>query len=398
MSEVLSFSQAYRRLLAKTAALFLSYLAVAMTLPVTSIYVIDQLHYGNALGGLAVGITFFSTILTRGHAGRLCDQQGGKACMRRGLCLYALAGVVCLASSFLANQPALALGALLAGRLLLGLGESLAIVGMSAWSIGLMGPAHSGKVMSLVGMGMYGAFAAGGPLGLLLFQQTGFRPLMLVCALLPLAGLLLIRSFPGIRPHAGQRESFLRILGRIGKPGAAVFLQGVGFAGLGAFFALYFSSRGWAWGSLGLTGFGVGFVLVRALCGHLPDRIGGAKVALISLGVEAVGQWLIWSSAAPAAALLGALLTGIGCSMVFPSMGVEVVKRVPAHLRGTALGGFAAFQDLAYGLTGPIAGLFADSFGYGAVFLIGAASAALGVATVGLMLADRAPAPEPIQK
>ncbi|MEO4008199.1 MFS transporter [Chromobacterium piscinae] len=319
MPEVLSFSQAYRRLLAKTAALFLSYLAVAMSLPVTSIYVIDQLHYGNALGGLAVGITFFSTILTRGYAGRLCDQQGGKACMQRGLYLYMLAGAVCLASSWLADQPALALGVLLSGRLLLGLGESLAIVGMAAWSIGLMGPAHSGKVMSLVGMGMYGAFAAGGPLG--------------------------------------------------------------------------FSSRGWAWGSLGLTGFGVGFVLVRVLCGHLPDRIGGAKVALASLAVEAVGQWLIWSAATPAAALLGALLTGVGCSMVFPGMGVEVIKRVPAHLRGSALGGFAAFQDLAYGLTGPVAGLFADSFGYGAVFLTGAVAAMLGMAMVALMLAERAPEP-----
>ncbi|VEB42188.1 major facilitator superfamily transporter [Chromobacterium violaceum] len=397
MSEVLSFSQAYRRLLAKTAALFLSYLAVAMTLPVTSIYVIDQLHYGNALGGLAVGITFFSTILTRGHAGRLCDQQGGKACMRRAsACMRWLAWSAWPRLSWPISP--LWRWALCWRGACCWLGRELGHcghVGLEHWADG---PAHSGKVMSLVGMGMYGAFAAGGPLGLLLFQQTGFRPLMLVCALLPLAGLLLIRSFPGIRPHAGQRESFLRILGRIGKPGAAVFLQGVGFAGLGAFFALYFSSRGWTWGSLGLTGFGVGFVLVRALCGHLPDRIGGAKVALISLGVEAVGQWLIWSSAAPAAALLGALLTGIGCSMVFPSMGVEVVKRVPAHLRGTALGGFAAFQDLAYGLTGPIAGLFADSFGYGAVFLIGAASAALGMATVGLMLADRAPAPEPIQK
>ncbi|AXE36738.1 MFS transporter [Chromobacterium phragmitis] len=394
MSEVLSFSQAYRRLLAKTAALFLSYLAVAMSLPVSSIYVIDQLHYGNALGGLAVGITFFSTILTRGLAGRLCDQQGGKACMSRGLYLYAIAGVVCLASSWLAGQPSLALGVLLAGRLLLGLGESLAIVGMAAWSIGLMGPAHSGKVMSLVGMGMYGAFAAGGPLGLLLFQYAGFQTLMLACALLPLAGLLLIRRFPGIEPHAGRRESFLRILGRIGKPGAAVFLQGVGFAGLGAFFALYFSSRGWAWGSLGLTGFGVGFVLVRVMCGHLPDRVGGARVALASLAIEAAGQWLIWSAAAPGVALLGAALTGIGCSMVFPSMGVEVVKRVPAHLRGTALGGFAAFQDLAYAMTGPVAGLFADGFGYGAVFLIGSVSAALGMATVGLMLAERAPALE----
>jgi predicted MFS family arabinose efflux permease len=242
-----------------------------------------------------------------------------------------------------------------------------------------MGPARSGRVLSLVGMGMYGAFAAGGPLGLALLHYLGFAGLMGACAVMPLLGLLAIQAVPAIAPHQGKRESFWRIIGRIWRPGAAVGLQGVGFAALGAFFSLYFLSRHWPYAGLGLTCFGLGFVVVRMLCGHLPDRIGGTPVAIVSLAVEACGQFLLWLAPGPWSALAGALLTGLGCSMVFPAMGSEVVKQVPRQQSGTAMGGFAAFQDLAYGATAPLVGLLADSSGYSAVFLIGGVAALLGL-------------------
>ncbi|MBK1870174.1 arabinose transporter [Taklimakanibacter albus] len=379
MSDIEPPNLAYRRVLALTVALFLSYLTVAMALPAVPVHVVQGLGLGNAWGGLAVGIAFLSTILTRGWAGAWSDRIGGKRAMQRGLLLYAVAGGVCVVAGWSGLSTPESYAVLIIGRLLLGLGESVAMVGMVAWAIGLMGQARSGQVISLVGMGIYGAFAAGGPLGLMLLDRLGFAGLMLVCTLLPLVGMIAIHWIPAVATHAGQRESFWKIIGRIWKPGAAVGLQGVGFAGLGAFFSLYFLSKGWPHAGLGLTCFGVGFVLVRLCCGHLPDRIGGKRVAIVSLIVEACGQYLLWLTPGPEAALAGALLTGIGCSMVFPAMGSEVVKRVPAHLRGTAVGGFAAFQDLAYGATGPVVGMLADHWGYSSVFLIGGLAATLGL-------------------
>ncbi|WP_113888550.1 arabinose transporter [Roseiarcus fermentans] len=365
-----------------TLALFLSFLCVAMSLPVTSVFVSTRLGFSNALAGLAVGAPFASTILTRGLAGRMSDHRGGKYCMVRGLVVYAFAALVCLAASWPGASASLAYGVLMVGRLLLGLGESLTLVGLLSWGFGIMGPQASGRVIALVGIGMYGAFAVGGPVGLALFDQAGFAGVMGAAVLVPLIGLLMALPVPAVVPAGGERPSFWRIIGRIWDPGLVVGLQGVGFAAIGAFMPLLFLHRGWSHAGFGLTCFGLAFVLMRVAFGHLPDRIGGVPVALASMAIEAVGQYLVWTASAPVVAFSGAFLTGLGCSLIFPAMGVEAVRRVPPHLRGTAIGGFAAFQDLAYGLTAPATGLLADRFGYGVVFLIGGLAATLGFATV----------------
>ncbi|MEK6345917.1 MAG: arabinose transporter [Burkholderia sp.] len=368
-----------RRLYLLAAVLFVSYLCVAIPLPVIPVFVTHRLGLDNVWAGLGVGVAFLATILTRGYAGHLADRRGAKTAVVRGLLLYAAGAAVTLLAGLI-DAPLPAFGTLVAGRLLLGLGESLGGVGIITWGVGLVGPARSGQVLALVGAAIYGAFAVGGPLGLMLFGRIGFAGTMAVSALLPCLGLAVIAALPGIAAHPhGTRPGFFSVVGRIWLHGLVVCLQGIGFAAIGAFFALDFLHNGWQYAGLGLSVFGIGFVLVRVLFGHLPDRVGGLPVAIGSLAVETLGQFLIWSAHDPALALAGAFLTGLGCSMVFPSMGREVVHLVAPNLRGTAMGAYAAFQDLAYGLTGPLAGLLADRSGYGGVFFTGGVAALLGL-------------------
>ncbi len=139
----------------------MSYLCVAISLPVTSIYVVARLGFGGAAAGLAVGISFASTILTRGMAGRIADQRGSKYCMTRELCVDALAGVVCGCANWQGIPNVTAYGVLIMGRRSLGVGKSLTVVELIAWCYGIMGAGRTGKVPTLTGMGLYGAFAIG---------------------------------------------------------------------------------------------------------------------------------------------------------------------------------------------------------------------------------------------
>ncbi|MBV4473432.1 MULTISPECIES: MFS transporter [Pseudomonas] len=365
-------------------ALFISYLAIAMSMSAFSLYITQSKGMGDVAAGVVVSLPFLATIFSRGWAGRFSDTYGVQKTAFLGAGVLTTSSIICLASSLLVSMPILEFTTLLTGRALLGVGESLALVAILSWCILSSGDSRTGLVMSIIGAGIYSSLAVGAPVGIWLMDSFGFRSLMLSCAIAPMVSVFMLCfiAAPKVlnKPQSYTMYNAVRI---IWKHGAIVGLQGVGFAVIGAFFPLYFHFKGWEWAGLGISFFGIGFVLVRVLLGGLPDRIGGKKVALISLVVEIAGLVLIWSSLNPIYALAGALFTGMGCSLVFPSMGSDALKRIPADMKGVAIGSFVAFQDLAYGLTGPLAGCLAQQFGYASVFMFGFLSAglAIGIAT-----------------
>jgi len=363
---------------------FLACLTIGMSLSVVPLFVHDTLGYHNVIVGFAVGIQSLATVLTRKFAGRTADQRGARVALTRGLVFVGLSGIALLVTSLVAFAPAPRLGVLTIARLLLGVGESLCITGTLTWAIGSLGAAQSGRVMSWTGAAVFGGFAVGAPLGLALYSGTTLAGVAVAIGLLPLAGWAVITRIPGVAPahHAGGALPYSQVLRIVFLPGLALALQGVGFAVIGAFVVLYFDASRWSGAAIALSAFGLAFVLMRLIGGRWPERFGNLRVAQVSLAVEAIGLLLVWQAPVAWLALLGTALAGAGASLIFPSLGIEVVKRAPAASRGTSLGTYAAFQDVAILLTGPLAGAVANPFGYRAVFLCGAVAAVLGVMVV----------------
>ena len=98
--------------------------------------------------------------------------------------------------------------------------------------------------------------------------------------------------------------------------------------------------------------------------GHLPDRLGGAKVALICVLIEAAGLTLIWVAPSIILAALGSALAGCGYSLVYPGLGAEAVRHAPPQSRGLAMGAYTAFLDVALGVGSPVLGLIAGRAGW----------------------------------
>ncbi len=352
---------------------FVAFLIIGLAMPVLPLHVHQRLGLGTFIVGLVAGSQFAASLVSRLWAGRHADGRGAKHAVVTGLLLAAAAGLLYLLSLRFVSMPVVSVTILLLGRGVLGAGESFIITGAQTWGLALAGAQNTGKVLAWMGTAMYAAFALGAPAGTTLYGSYGFAAVALATTLVPLATLLLVTPLRRVAPTARARPAFSKVVAAVWVPGVGLALSSVGFGAITAFVALLFAARGWTvWPAF--TAFAVTFIFARAFFGHLADRVGGARVALICVLIEAAGQALIWVAASSALALIGAALTGFGYSLAYPGFGVEAVRRAPPQNRGLAMGAYTAFLDVTLALASPALGLIAGVAGLGAVFLASALS------------------------
>jgi MFS family permease len=366
------------------AAVFMAFIVIGLAIPVLPLHVHQGLGLGTFLVGLVTGSQFGGAILSRVWAGRDADNRGAKHAVVAGLFIAAAAGLLYFLSLVFVTTPALSVFILLLGRALLGAGESFIITGAQTWGLALLGVENTSKVLAWVGGAMFAAFALGAPVGTAVYGMYGFAAVAFATTLLPLFTLLFVAPLEAVPTLARLQTGLMKVMAAVWVPGVASALSSIGFGAITAFSSLLFVARGWpAWPAF--TGFAAAFIVTRLLLGHVADRYGGARVALICAAIEALGLALIWLSPWSAPALLGAALTGIGYSLVYPGFGVEAVRKLPAQSRGLAMGAYTAFLDVALGFGTPALGLLADVTGLGAAF-IASMLAALGAAAIAAAL------------
>lgn len=365
------------------SGVFVVYLVIGFALPAIPMHVHKTLGLGSFAVGCVAGAQFAASLISRIWSGSFSDKKGGKKAMITGLITASISGLLYLLSLTMVRNAVLSVIILLIGRAVLGAAESFIISGALVWSMAIAGKQHTGRVMAYVGTAMYVAFAVGAPAGTAIFSQFGFAGIAWGTAIVPLLALLIIVPHPAGAIEKPQKVSIPKILKAVWLPGLGLAFSSLGFGAVTTFIILFFEKHGWGNGWLALSLFATAFVVIRLTLGHLSDKFGGAKVALIFAIIEIGGLLLIGFASQPLWAFIGATVTGIGYSLVFPGLGVEAVKNAPEESKGLATGVYTAFLDLALGVANPLLGIVADNKSINLVFTI---SGLIVIGTIGIVI------------
>jgi MFS family permease len=325
--------------------------SVGVVNPVLPLYVVDTLHHPPNTIGLVVAVYAIATLAVRPFVGFWVDRSGHRRVFTIGA-----AGIGVASALYPLSGTA---GLLALDRAAVGAGLALVLAAAPLWAVALV-PAERGSwALGLVGVVSAAAQAVGAPVGEGMYRLGGDRLVAAVAGLLPVCGLLLVRTLQPVarpategatRPTAGTWYSAVKpaLL-----PGVCLMMTGFGYASILAFLVVALDSRGVSGGSLALTAYALAFMAVRLATRRWTDRLGVSRTLAATCVTEVTGLILLAFAGSLPTALVGAILVGSGSAHMYPAFGEEVLAAANASGRQAIIAVYGSFVQLGMAVAAP---------------------------------------------
>lgn len=369
---------------------FYGYFTIGLSLAVLPIFIHETLGFNTIIAGAVIGSQYIMTFFMRAYAGTIVDKKGPKPAIIASMICFMVTGILLWAAFSTSATPLLSISLLAISRLLTGCGEGMVGASPVNWAILRVGDQHTGTAISYNGISNYSSMAIGAPLGVILSQHLGNWSIAAFTIVVGFIGLISTINKKALYSLSNEvRNSFFSVFKVVSPFGIGLALAGIGFGTISTFITLYYNYKGWENAAICITCFSTMFVLGRFVLTGSINKIGGVKIALYSMLIESAGLLLIAFAPSPLLTIIGASITGLGFSMVFPALGVEAVKRASSANKGAALGAYGLFIDISLGVSGPLIGLVAKQFGMAFIFPFSLFLVVLGVIVCLLLIRSK---------
>lgn len=323
-----------------------------LTIAVLPAFVENELGATSTQVGLAVGSFGLAAAAVRPLVGPIADRRGRRLLVSGGATLAALATA---ATALTSSVPAV-----VAVRMLAGLGEAAFFVGLATAVQDVSPPDRRGEAASYFSLTIYGSLALAPPLGEALAEARGTDTVWVAAAVLAAVGAAFGLAAPGAPAEAppARRTGWLHPAAL--RPGLVLFCGLIGYAGFLSFAALHAGEVGIANTGTVFTLFAAVVVVLRLGAARLPDLLGPRRTTTIALSAAAVALAVLASWRTPTGVYAGTAVLALGQTFLFPALFVLAVDRAPVAERAHAVGSFSIAFDLAFGAGGPLIGAVAD--------------------------------------
>jgi MFS family permease len=348
------------------------FLSLGVLVPAVPLFVEGPLRGGEVAVGLAVGVFSISGFLFRPWAGRLGDRRGRRPIIVGGAFLVAL--------SVLGYLFARSVPEIVALRFVTGVGEAFFFVGVASAVADLAPEERRGEALSLFSLALYAGIGLGPILGEGAVESLGFGAAWVAAAVLAAVAGLLGLAVPETRVQAEDEAAVQPLIHRAAlRPGVILWANLVAMAGYFAFLPLHAPEAGLEGARLIFLLFSAVVIAVRTLGARVPDRIGPRRASLGALISTAAGMIVLAAWPGAAGVVVGTVVLAVGQALAFPALMTLAMRGVPSSERGSLVGTFTAFVEVAFGLGPVLLGVVAAGFGFRGAFLVGGLVALSGL-------------------